>query len=86
MISSFADAVKRKSTEIIHWLYGAKRQDLWVTTLALHCAYVASLRLLRDTSTETETAEFIEILQNRDSNETGGLLTTEHVDKRVGIA
>jgi hypothetical protein len=75
----FGNAVKREAENIIHHLY-AKHQDLAVATLALHCAYIASLRALKDTVPPSTMDIFLEMLKESDSQE------LRSSDKKVGIA
>lgn len=78
-ISRLADAVKRESESIIDHLY-TKRQDLTVATLALHCAYLASLRALRDSMPPNKVNALLDVLRERDDAAFYGY------DKKVGIA
>jgi len=73
-----AEAIKREATEIIYRLF-KKRQDLRVSTLALHCAYIASLRALKDSVSKGQMDSFVEMLRQSDNAELA-------CDKKVGIA
>ena len=80
MKNVFAKAVKRQSKELLYFLYNRK-QDMAVATMALHCAYIASLRALKDSTSPERYNAFLNILRERDESE-----LYNKGDTKVGIA
>ena len=80
-----AEAVKRESESLLYYLF-VKKQDLVVSTMALHCAYVSLVQVLRETVPADMLRPLLEILRERDGRTLYDIDSFIKKDGKVGIA
>jgi hypothetical protein len=82
-----ANAVTREARHIINHMR-ERKIDLLVSTVALHCAYVAALRVMTESAPAGMIEEVLQYLRRGDAEELGGIdrFLHERNDKKIGIA
>jgi ATP-dependent Zn protease len=80
-----AAAVQRESRGLIDYLHGRK-QDLVVSAIALHCAFVAAIHVLKNSMPSEQIKPLLEMLHERETVTLSDVEQLMKVDEKVGIA